>query len=155
MRSIGKEILQQFACDTVRTVVVGSGLSGQEETHPWEHRVVGLEVGVEGALGGVSAQVPAVWLGADVSHGLQDVVVQEAEVVLLAPQAAVLGLGDAVGAGIDFVAAGVEDTDLPCGETRAVVVGQEPSKIILSSVLSCEQRLYQIFQSIKGIITEG
>ena len=60
MRSIGKEILQQFACDTVWAVVVGSGLSGQEETHPWEHRVVGLEVGVEGALAGVSAQVPAV-----------------------------------------------------------------------------------------------
>ena len=124
--------------------MVGPCLSGQEETHLWEHRVVGLEVGVEGALSGVSAQVPAVWLGAYVSHCLQDVVVQEAEVVLLAPEAAVLGLGDAVGAGIDFVAAGVEDTDLTCGETRAVVVGQEPSEIVLSSVFNCEQQLYQI-----------
>ena len=105
--------------------MVGTLLSLQQETHLGEHGVAGLEVGVEGAVLVVSAEIPAVRLGADVRHGLQDVVVQLAEVVLLAPHGAVLSLGDAVLAGVDLLATREEKTDFPGRESSTVVVSKE------------------------------
>ena len=58
-------------------------------------------------------------------YGLQDVVVQQPQVVLLAPHGAVLGLRDTGLTGVDQLAAGEENTNLPGGKSPTVVVSEE------------------------------
>ena len=105
--------------------MVGPLLSVQQETHLGEDWVAGLEVGVEGTVLAVSAEIPTVGLRAHVRHGLQDVVVQQPQVVLLAPHGTVLGLRDTGLTGVDSLTAREENTNLPGGKSPRVVVSEE------------------------------
>ena len=134
------DLIMAWSVEACLTVVVGPLLSVQQETHLGEDWVAGLEVSVEGAFLVVSAEIPAVGLGAHVRHGLEDVVVQQPQVVLLAPHGAVLGLRDAVLAGVDLQTTGEENTNLPGGESPTVVVSEELAVCSQRSTLQIRDR---------------